>query len=414
MSFETYLEKYADLAVRVGVNIQKGQTLQINAPIAALDFVRLAAKKAYEAGAKHVYVDWTDEVLTRTKYDLAPDEAFLEFPAWKARANEELAEQGAAFLSIHAVNPDLLKGVSSERIANTTKATGQALETFRRYIQSDKVSWTVLAVPTKEWAAKVFPEAEEEEQIAKLWDAIFYATRVNLDNPVQAWREHRAHLQGKVDYLNQKHYTALHYTAPGTNLTVELAEKHLWVGGGSENENGIPFIANIPTEEVFTVPLKTGVNGYVTSTKPLNYGGNVINNFTLTFKNGRIVEIKAETGEEILKQLIDTDEGSHYLGEVALVPHKSPISDTNIIFYNTLFDENASCHFAIGSAYAFNLEGGKTMAKEELEKNGANTSITHVDFMIGSAELSIDGITQDGKREPVFRNGNWAIVEKTR
>lgn len=395
--------------VKVGVNIQKGQTLHINAPLAAVEFVRVAAKKAYEAGAKHVYVNWNDEVLTRLKYDLAPDEAFLEFPSWVVKEREELAQSGAAFLSITSSNPDLLKGVDPERISNANKAAGKALDTFRHYIQSDKVSWNVSAVPSKEWAAKVFPDAPQEEQVQKLWDAIFQATRADLEDPVQAWKEHGANLLSKVDYLNSKRYKALHYTAPGTDLTVELPEKHVWIGGGSTSERGVTFTANIPTEEVFTLPAKSGVNGHVTSTKPLNYSGNVIENFTLTFENGRIVDYKTETGFETLKHLIETDEGSHYLGEVALVPHNSPISNTNIIFYNTLFDENASCHFAIGNAYSFCLEGGKTMSKEELGQHGANSSITHVDFMIGSEKLNIDGIAADGTREPLFRNGNWAI-----
>lgn len=409
MAFEQTLEKYAALAVNVGINIQPGQTLFIGAPIESFEFVRLVTKKAYESGAKHVYVDWVDEVLTRLKFDLAPEEAFSEFPSWKAHAREELAKEGAAFLSIYASNPDLLKGVEPTRIAHANKAAGEAMKAYRDYVQADKVSWCVISVPTKEWAAKVFPDAPEEQQIPKLWDAIFKATRADLEDPVAAWNEHDTNLHTKVDYLNEKHYKALHYKAPGTDLTIELPEKHVWVGAGSLNEKDVPFMANIPTEEVFTMPLKTGVNGYVTSSKPLVFSGNIIDNFTLTFENGRIVDYKAEAGEEALKHLIETDEGSHFIGELALVPHDSPISNTNILFYNTLFDENASCHLAIGNAYAFNLEGGKTMSKEELEKHGANSSITHEDFMIGSAELDIDGIKEDGTREPVFKKGNWAF-----
>ncbi|TWK60192.1 Aminopeptidase 2 [Bacillus licheniformis] len=243
----------------------------------------------------------------------------------------------------------------------------------------------------------------------KLWNEIFKTTRVDREDPVQAWKDHDQTLRDKVSVLNDKHYHALHYQAKGTDLTIELPEKHLWVGAGSTNENGVEFMANMPTEEVFTAPKKDGVNGTVSSTKPLSYGGNLIDGFTLTFKNGRITDVKAEQGEEILKELIETDEGSHYLGEIALVAHDSPISKSNILFYNTLFDENASNHLAIGSAYAFNIEGGKQMSREELAKEGLNESITHVDFMIGSGEMNIDGITADGKREPIFRNGNWAI-----
>lgn len=407
-NFQMYLEKYAEISVRVGVNIQQGQTLVINAPTNNMGFVRLIAQKAYEAGAKHVHVEWNDEDLTLIKYKLAPDEAFNDYPKWRAKALEEMAEDGAAFMSIVASNPDLLKEVDPTRIANANKAAGKALTTYRNYIQSDKVSWCVIAAPSKEWAAKVFPDSTEEESIHLLWDAIFMATRANVADPVAAWKDHNEKLMSKVLYLNKKKYKKLHYQAPGTDLTIELPEKHLWVGGGGPNEKGVNFVANMPTEEVFTLPKKDGVNGTVTSTKPLNYSGNVIDNFSLTFKDGKIVDFAAETGYETLKQLVETDEGSHFLGEVALVPHDSPISNSNLVFYNTLFDENASCHLAIGNAYSFNLEGGKKMTKEELQQNGANTSITHVDFMIGSSEMSIDGELADGTKEPLFRNGNWA------
>ncbi|HYK72959.1 MAG TPA: aminopeptidase, partial [Pseudoneobacillus sp.] len=259
------------------------------------------------------------------------------------------------------------------------------------------------------WAAKVFPNAPTEEQVSLLWEAIFKATRADLDNPVEAWINHDKSLYEKVNYLNEKSYKKLHYRAPGTDLTIELPETHLWVGAGSKNAQGHDFMANMPTEEVFTVPLKTGVNGTVSSTKPLSYGGNIIDHFSITFENGRIVSYKAEQGEDILKRLVDTDEGSHYLGEVALVPHQSPISQSNVLFYNTLFDENASNHLAIGSAYAFCIEGGKQMTPEQLEEKGLNESLTHVDFMIGSSDMDIDGIKADGTVEPVFRGGNWAF-----
>ncbi|RLQ94471.1 aminopeptidase [Falsibacillus albus] len=408
-TFQDKMERYAELAVKVGVNIQKNQTLVVNATIDAAEFVRLVVKKAYEAGAKHVNVNWGDDQISRMKYEMAPREAFDEFPEWRAREMEDLAEKGAAFMSIISSSPDLLKGVEGERIAAFQKAAGTALNKYRQYIQSDKVSWTVVAVPSENWAKKVFPEADANEAVDKLWDAIFKATRSDLEDPVQAWKDHDASLHEKVDYLNGKNYHKLHYKAPGTDLTIELPEGHLWVGAGSINSDDNEFMANMPTEEVFTVPLKTGVNGTVSSTKPLSYGGNIIDNFSLTFENGRIVDVKAEEGEETLKRLVETDEGSHYLGEVALVPFNSPISQSNILFYNTLFDENASNHLAIGSAYAFCIEGGKKMSKEELEKNGLNDSITHVDFMIGSSEMDIDGITKDGSSEPVFRNGDWAF-----
>lgn len=408
IDFETMIDRYAQLAVKVGVNIQPGQTLVITSPLASADFVRKIARKAYEAGAKHVHTEWTDDELTRIKYDLAPDEAFLEFPMWRAKGFEEMAENNAAFLSIVAANPDLLKGVNPERIAMMNKTTGQAMNKFRSYAMSDKVSWSVIAVPSPAWAATVFPDLPQQEQMHALWQAIFETTRITTNDPVKAWQDHNDLLNAKAEMLNDKRYRYLHYEAPGTNLTIELPSAHIWVGAGSHNEKGTPFMANMPTEEVFTTPLKHGVNGTVRSTKPLSYSGNLIEEFTLTFEQGRIVDFTAEKGYEVLKRLIETDEGSHYLGEIALVPNDSPISKTNLIFFNTLFDENASNHLAIGNSYAFCLEGGKTMSKEELEEHGLNSSLTHVDFMIGSEHMNIDGETADGKREPIFRNGNWA------
>jgi aminopeptidase len=407
--FQRNLEKYAELAVKVGVNIQKGQILVINTTIDAAEFVRHVVKSAYEAGADNVVVNWTDDVVSRTKYELAPDDAFTTYPVFRAKEMEDFVDQGAAFMAIVSSSPDLLKGINPERISNFQKAAGTALAKYRQAAQSDKVSWTVIAAPSPAWARKVFPDAPSDQQVSLLWDAIFKAVRVNTANPVEAWKKHDETLHEKVDYLNERRYQKLHYTAPGTDLTIELPHNHLWVGAGSVNENGFEFMANMPTEEVFTVPHREGVNGTVASTKPLSYGGNIIDRFSVTFENGRIVDYKAEEGEEFLKRLVETDEGSHYLGEVALVPFNSPISQSNVLFYNTLFDENASNHLAIGSAYAFCIEGGKKMSAEELKKNGLNDSITHVDFMIGSQEMNIDGITADGKSEPVFRKGNWAF-----
>ncbi|TSB45135.1 aminopeptidase [Alkalicoccobacillus porphyridii] len=409
MSFVNQVEKYADLAVKVGVNIQQGQTLVIRTPLFAADFVRIVAKKAYEAGAGHVEVEWSDEEITKLKFQLAPDESFHTYPEWRAKGLEEEAEKGSAFLSITGADPDLLKGMDPSRIANANKAAGAALNGFRKYITSDKVAWSIVAVPSVGWAETVFPEEKGEAAVEKLWNAIFAATRIDQADPVAAWKDHLKTLDEKMEILNKHHFSALHYTADGTDLTIELPETHLWVSGGSISKSGVDFVANMPTEEVFTAAKKTGVNGHVTSTKPLSYGGSLIEDFTLTFKDGKIVEATAKKGQETLEHLLENDENSRYIGEVALVPHKSPISDTNIIFFNTLFDENASNHLAIGSAYAFNIEGGKEMSNEELEKNGINTSQTHVDFMVGSATMDIDGIQEDGSRVPVFRDGNWAI-----
>lgn len=408
-NFKQNLEKYAELAVRVGVNIQPNQNLTINASTEVLEFVRLVVKKAYEAGARNVYVEWHDDVITRTRFELASEEALSDYPEWKAKGLETLAENDGAFMSIISSDPDLLSGIDPKRIAASTKAAGMALTKYRNYLQADKASWTVIAAPSKEWAAKVFPNESEDKQVEKLWEAIFRTTRIDQADPVEAWKQHNDSLHTKVDYLNLKRYKKLHYKADGTDLTIELHHTHTWVGAGSENEKGNFFMANMPTEEVFTVPLRNGVNGVVQSTKPLSYSGNLIDNFSLTFEDGRIVSVKAEKGEAVLKQLVETDEGSHYLGEIALVAHDSPISQSGILFYNTLFDENASNHLAIGNGYAFCVEGGKKMSREELEKVGVNSSLTHVDFMIGSANMDIDGIKEDGTSEPIFRNGTWAF-----
>ncbi|MBD2844826.1 aminopeptidase [Paenibacillus sp. IB182496] len=406
---EKQLAKYAELAVKVGINIQPGQTLVVTAPIAAAPFVRLAARTAYEGGAKNVHIEWNDDQVTRLKYELAPDEAFLEYPRWRAQGWEEMAEAGAAFLSVVASDPDLLKGIDPQRIASANKTAGEALKKWRTYPMSDKVSWTVVAVPSPAWAAKVFPDLPEGQQEDALWDAIFAATRVTAGDPVEAWESHLGTLDAKAEYLNARKYTALRYTAPGTDLTVGLPDGHYWISAGSENKEGTRFVANMPTEEVFTAPHKDKVNGKVHSTKPLSYGGTLIRDFTLVFKDGKVVDVEAAEGAEVLKRLVETDEGAARLGEVALVPHRSPISDTNLVFYNTLFDENASCHLAVGNAYAFCLEGGKEMTQEQLAERGLNESIVHVDFMIGSAELDIDGVRPDGTTEPVMRSGNWAI-----
>jgi len=408
-SFNTKSLQYAQLAVKTGVNIQQNQYLYISASTDNVEFVRTVTKIAYENGAKQVFVDFFDDEIGLLRYEHAPADSFDFFPHWKVQEREWLAEQGAAFMSIISQSPDLLKGIDSSRIAAFQKASGTALNKYRQYIQSEKVSWTVIATPSEQWAAKVFPNLPAHKQVDALWEAIFTAVRVNEANPVEAWEKHNEELHRKVDYLNTKNYAKLHYTAPGTDLTIELPKNHLWCGAGSVNEKGDAFMANMPTEEVFTAPLKDGVNGYVSSTKPLSYGGNIIDNFKLTFEKGRITDVAAEQGEDILKKLIATDEGSHFLGEVALVPHYSPISQSGVLFYNTLFDENASNHLAIGSAYAFCLQGGKTMSREELVQHGLNQSITHVDFMIGNEEMDIDGILPNGNREPIFRNGNWAF-----
>lgn len=408
-NFTETLKKYAKLAVEVGVNIQKNQTLVINAPIECAEFVRLIAEYAYDKGAKNVNVRWNDEKLSLIKYLKAPDETFKEFPQWEAKGLEELAKGGAAFLSIAASDPELFKDVDPARISEAMKTASNALKAYREYMMNSFVAWCVISVPTKGWAKKVFPEISENTAVEKLWENIFNIVRVDKDDPVEAWNAHLKNLNDKVEFLNSKKFKKLHYKSKETDLTIELPENHIWAGGGEYNRDKTYFVANMPTEEVFTLPLKTGVNGVVKSTKPLNYAGNLIDNFTLTFKDGKVVDFTAEKGYDTLKKLIETDEGSHYLGEVALVPYNSPISNSNIIFFNTLFDENASCHLALGAAYPSCLEGGSEMNEDALDKAGANTSLTHVDFMIGSKDLDIIGETPNGEKINVFKNGDWAF-----
>lgn len=409
-SFNEKLNNYAKLCVSVGINLQSGEPLVINSPIEGADFVRLVAKNAYELGASEVHVNWNDETLSKLKFENSPMEIFENFPKWYADGLEYYAQKGAGFLSISANDPELLKDIDPKKIALSNKSSSLALKNFRNYTMNDINSWCVVSIPTISWAKRVFPEMTEDKAYEALWDAIFDATRMNFDDPINAWENHIKALVEKSTILNGKKLKSLHYTASnGTNLVVELPKGHIWVSGGGENAKGTYFVANIPTEEVFTMPHKYGVNGVVYSTKPLNYNGKLIDDFTLTFKGGKVVDFDAKVGKEVLKDLFDIDEGAKYLGEVALVPYESPISKSNIVFKNTLFDENASCHFAFGKAYPTNMENGPDMNDGELDAHGVNNSLTHVDFMIGSKDMNIIGETENGETINIFKNGNWAI-----
>ncbi|WP_082232590.1 aminopeptidase [Halobacillus massiliensis] len=403
------LEKYATLALKKGVNLQREQGLLINAPVEAADFVRIITAKAYGMGVKNVHIEWNDEMVSYMKMKNAPLSVLEDFPKWKVDALEGMAKDGYSILTVYGPNPDLLKGVNPERISKATKASGEALSSYRDYLMNDKVTWSIVAYPQEAWAKKVFPEESAEKAIEKLWEQIFKITRVDQDDPVEAWEKHNETLRKAREFLNQKQYKRLHYKAPGTDLTVGLVEDHIWHGGSTKSEKGVEFNPNMPTEEVFTMPHKYGVQGTVSSTKPLSYGGNLIENFTLTFENGKVVDYSAESGEETLKHLLQSDDGAKRLGEVALVPNESPVSKSGHIFFNTLYDENASCHLALGKAYPTNVKGGSTMSKEQMDQHGVNDSIVHEDFMMGSAELDIDGETKEGEFEPIFRKGQWAV-----
>jgi aminopeptidase len=407
--FQEKVKQYAELAIKVGVNVQEGQPLWISAPLGTENFVRIVVKEAYLAGARNVHVQWYDEESMRTHYELAPDDVFYEYPSWLAAGHEWVVDLKGAFLQIEANDPDLLKGIDPDRILNYEKASGDALDRFYEAIEKDEIGWSIVAIPSQKWADKVFPELPESERVPSLWERIFTSVRIDQPDPISAWKSHIQTLTDKAAQLNSLHLKSLHYTARGTDLSIELHEDHVWLTGASKTPQGTHFIANMPTEEVYTVPVKTGVNGTVTSTKPLAYNGNVIDDFTLTFVDGEITEVTALEGEEILKKLILTDEGAAYLGEVALVPHQSPISNSGVLFFNTLFDENASNHLAIGSSYPTCIKDGNILTDEEREEKGLNESVVHEDFMIGSATMNIDGICRDGRKIAIFRNGNWAV-----
>lgn len=409
MTFEEKLAQFAELAVKVGTNIQKGQTLLINTTVDTIELTRLVVKEAYKAGAARVTVNYSDDVVARQLFENASVEEFEKFPRWITEQRDELIERGGALLWIDAADPDLMAGIPVEKISANQKASGKALENYRDAVMNDKIAWSIIAIPSKKWAAKVFPELPEEEQVPAMWEAIFKTVRIGEGSAVENWQAHLKNLHVRGDLMNEKHFAKLHYTAPGTDLIVGLPDKHIWATGSSKTPQGTEFVANMPTEEVFTLPSKYDVNGYVSSTKPLVYQGNIIDNFKLTFENGVIVKAEAQQGEELLNELIKADEGSKYIGEIALVPHESPISASGLLYYNTLFDENASNHIAIGAAYPTCYEGGSELSEEEMDKAGINVSITHEDFMVGSAEMDIDGIHADGTVEAVFRKGAWAF-----
>ncbi|MGL9972114.1 aminopeptidase [Enterococcus sp. DIV1420a] len=408
-NFNENLKKYARLIAETGVNVQDNHTVVLQISVDQAPLARLITEEAYRLGAAEVIVQWSDETIQREFLAHAATDRIENVPQYKIDQTDDWIAKGASRISVVSSNPDALAGVDAQRVAAFQAANGKALVNLRKATQANKVSWTVVAAASEGWAAKVFPElATSEEQVDALWNEIFKTTRIYEENPVIAWDIHDKKLQEKAAELNEQQFTALHYTAPGTDLTIGLPKNHLWEGAGSYNARGEEFMANMPTEEVFTAPDSRRVDGYVSSTKPLSYAGTIILGMKFTFKDGKVVDFSAEQGEEALKNLLAIDEGAKHLGEVALVPDPSPISQSGLIFYNTLFDENASNHLAFGSAYAFNLQGGTEMSEEELAEAGLNRSQTHVDFMVGSDKMNIDGIKEDGTIVPVFRNGDWA------
>ena len=407
---EQKLQEYARLLVRVGLNVQKGQKLVISSPVECAFFARMCAEEAYAIGCKEVVMNWHDDAMARMKYLHAEEEVFDSVPLWRRHFFNDYALEGTAYLAISASDPENFKGVDTKRIIRAQQASGKALKDFDRLQMCGGFPWCIASIPIPSWAKTVFPEASETEAMEQLWDAIFKAVRIDGDGTaVEKWQAHLDTLHQRLEKLNALNFKTLRYTnSLGTDLTVELPEDHVWEAGNDVTLSGQEYIANIPTEEIFTAPLKTGVNGKVYSAMPLVHDGAIIDKFYFVVKDGKIVEAHAEQGEETLKGAISVDEGASYFGEMALVPYDSPISNQKILFYNTLFDENAACHIAFGEAYPC-LKDGHQMSKDELKQRGLNDSITHVDFMIGTPDLSIVGTTHDGEEVPVFVNGNFAI-----
>lgn len=407
MDFDERLEKYAELIVKTGVNVQKGQPVILYISVDQAKLARLIVAKAYETGAGRVFVKWRDDFINRKFIENASDEFLNDMPDWEKAEGKWIADEKAARISVISSDPNALSGVDAKRVSAWNKTCDDALEPVMDATINHKLAWTVVGAASPAWAKQVFPELDEKAATERLWKKIFDTARVTED-PVKEWERHAEKLHEKAAWLNEEQFKELHYTSPVTDLTIGLPKNHYWAGGSKENSLGIKFMANMPTEEVFTAPDCRRIDGYVTSTKPLSYAGNILEDMKFTFKNGKVVEATAKKGQEVLEHLLETDAGAKSLGEVSLVPDPSPISQSGIIFFNTLFDENASDHLALGASYPFNVAGGTKMSDEELLDHGMNVSQTHVDFMVGSADMDIDGIKKDGTIVPVFRNGDWA------
>ncbi|MGC4392018.1 MULTISPECIES: aminopeptidase [unclassified Agrobacterium] len=402
------LEKLAEVAVKVGLQLQKDQDLVITAPLAALPLVRFLTKHAYLAGGGLVTTFYSDEETTLSRYRHASDSNFDRASGWLYEGMAKAYANGAARLAIAGDNPMLLAEQDPAKVARANKANSTAYKPALEKISNFDINWNIISYPNPSWAKQVFPDVTEDEAVRKLADAIFAASRVDLADPVAAWAQHNANLAKRSAWLNGERFASLHFTGPGTDVKIGLADGHEWHGGASTAKNGVTCNPNIPTEEVFTTPHALCVDGYVSSTKPLSHQGTLIDDIQVKFEAGRIVEAKASKGEAVLNKVLDTDEGARRLGEVALVPHSSPISASGILFYNTLFDENASCHIALGQCYSKCFLDGASLSQEQITAQGGNSSLIHIDWMIGSDKVDIDGVKPDGSTVPVMRKGEWA------
>ncbi len=411
MPSKSLMKKYADLAVYIGANVQKNQTVVVRSSTESTELARAIVTSAYEAGAKRVRIDYADPYAGRIGYDGMSVETLQEVPEWLVKKYQEDVDTGACLISITSPIPEINKGVPAEKMQKASMAAMQKMSFFREHTMGNRTQWTIVAAANPEWAKKIFPDVPEEEATEKLWEAIFNATRVYEDqDPKALWEAHNETLGKHNDVLNNYQFKHLHFkNSLGTDLIVELVKDHVWAGGQEHSTKGVAFNPNIPTEESFTMPNKPGTRGKVYATKPLDYQGNLIDGFWLEFKDGKVVDYDAKAAKDALTNILEFDDGARYIGEIALIQHDSPIQNTGLLFYNTLFDENASCHMALGRAYPMNVKGGTTMSQEQLDKAGANNSMTHVDFMFGSADLDVTGVTHDGKEVPVMVQGNFVI-----
>jgi aminopeptidase len=405
--FENNLERLAEVAVHAGLGLAPGQELVMTATLDALPLARLITKHAYKAGASLVTTLYTDEESTLLRYRHGSGASFDSAASWLYEGMAQAFRSGAARLAITGNDPSLLSKEDPEKVSRANRAMSKAYRPALELITRHEINWTIVACATPAWAKAMFPDLPADEALARLWNAIFAASRADQADPVKAWKEHDANLHTRSKWLNEKRYSALHFRGPGTDLRVGLADDHLWLGGGTMAGNGRYCIANMPTEEVFTTPHKDRVEGKVTSTKPLSHQGTMIEGISVRFEGGKIVEAHASRGEQVLQRMIETDDGARRLGEVSLVPHSSPIASSGLLFLNTLFDENAACHIALGQAYSTCLKNGENLTPEQLAARGANDSLIHVDWMIGSNRIDVDGISAAGKSEPVMRAGEW-------
>ena len=407
--FDVKLNQFAEISVRVGLNLQPGQRLFLSAPLEAAKLAHKITAVAYQAGCRYVDLSWRDEQTNLIRHQYAPRDSFTEYPIYRAEGVIRHAQEGGAYLSILGENPDLLKEQDPDLIATAEKTHLTHMKPVYDLLDRNGFNWTLISYPTPAWAGKVFPGATPEASAEHLWAAIFQVCRIMEADPVAAWQVHISDLERRSAYLTEKQYHALHFLAPGTDLKVGLADRHLWMGGSETSQSGIRYTPNMPTEEVFTLPHRERIDGVVKASMPLSEGGQLIEGFSLTFESGRVTRVHAKRGEDMLRKLIEMDEGMSSLGEVALVPNSSPVSKSGTLFFNTLLDENAACHIALGKGFISCLQNGGGTSDEEYAARGGNSSLNHIDFMIGSGEMDIDGLLADGSSEAVMRSGEWAF-----